>query len=37
MHTLHAASQKFLLKYFRKRLRIHEIHEIKDREYLGCK
>ena len=29
-HTLHAACQKFSLKYFRVRLKIREIHEIKD-------
>ena len=29
-HTLHAVIQKFVLKYFRKRLKICEIREIKD-------
>ena len=30
MRTLHAACQKFSLKYFREGLKIHEIREIKD-------
>ena len=30
MCTLHATCQKFLLKYFLERLKIHQIHEIKD-------